>query len=104
MGGAGQNADRGRAGVPPTARTRSVVSFSAQSASTMEDGDRHFSGSLSRRDDPEPYPEPGDSLLAFHPQQRCLQRLCRSAFNVGGDAAHHADSAPMAENVMNMVH
>src|SRR5947208_5118246 len=93
MGGTGQNADRGRAGVPPTARTRSVVSFSAKSAATMEDGGRHFSGSLSRRDDPEPDARCGDSALEFHPRQRRLQRLCGGSFDLGGDASDHTRSS-----------
>src|SRR5437660_10695709 len=93
MGGTGQNADRRRAGVPPTARTRSVVSFSAKSAATMEDGGRHFSGSLSRRDDPEPDARCGDSALEFHPRQRRLQRVCGGSFDLVGDASDHARSS-----------
>jgi hypothetical protein len=101
MGGAGRNADRRQAGVSPTARTRSVVSFSAQSAATMEDGGRHFSGSLSRRNDPEPYPRSGDSALEFHPQQRRLQRVCGDSFDLGGHAAGHARSAQLLASPMN---
>src|SRR6266550_322367 len=93
MGGAGQNADRRRAGVSPTARTRSVVSFSAQSAATMEDGGRHFPRSFSGRDAFESDPRPGDSFLAVHFQQRCLQRLCCSSSDLGGDAFDHGRSS-----------
>src|SRR5947208_13780098 len=96
MGGTGQNADRGRAGVPPTARTRSVVSFSAKSAATMEDGGRHFSGSLSRRDDPEPDARCGDSALEFHPRQRRLQRVCRVTFDLGVEASAPALASYLA--------
>src|SRR6266508_3611612 len=95
MGGAGQNADRRRGGVSTTARTRSVVSFSAQSAATMEDGGRHFSGSFSRRDDPEPDPRSGDSVLALPPQQRCLQRMRGDAVDLGSHAAGHASLAQL---------
>src|SRR5439155_11326453 len=59
----------------------------------MEDGGRHFPWSFSGRDDFESDPRPGDSALAVHPQQRCLQRVRCSNSDLGGDASDHARSS-----------
>src|SRR5437867_1932528 len=67
----------------------------------MEDGGRHFPWSFSGRDDFESDPRPGDSALAVHPQQRCLQRVRCSNSDLGGDASDHACSSWLVARQMN---
>src|SRR5438093_1147327 len=62
----------------------------------MEDGDCHFSRSLSRRNDIESDHRPGDSFVAFSCRQCRVQCLHRRAFDLGSHAVDHAGSSRLA--------
>src|SRR5688500_8110540 len=62
----------------------------------LENGGRHFPGRLSRRDDFESDAWSNDQVLAFHPPQCRLQRLCRGVADLGCDAVDHARTARLA--------
>src|SRR5258706_1732830 len=72
-----------------------MVSFSA-TASAMEDGSGHVPWSFSTRDGVESDCWRGDSILAFRPQERCLQCVRRHFVALGRHAGRHPSPAWLA--------